>query len=77
MVVSLTPNAEKPAPHQHLEIHALIDGGYVIREGRFDGMVSDRGDEARWNWKQERAAFATLDAALKWMGKRMVRKSPD
>lgn len=61
--------------HEHLEIHALIDGGYVIREGRFDGGSDGR--DAMWTWRQERAAFASLDEALKWMGRRMVRKEPD
>lgn len=60
--------------HEHLEIHALIDGGYVIREGRFEGGSTM--DGAMWHWRQERAAFNTLDDALKWMGRRMVRKSP-
>lgn len=67
---------ETDKPHDHLEIHALVDGGYVIREGRFDGASSERSDEARWNWRQERAAFATLGDALKWLAKQMVDKSP-
>lgn len=62
-------------PHDHLEIHALIDGGYVIREGRFD--TQGAGHESMWNWRQERAAFANLDDALKWMGAQMVKKSPE
>lgn len=65
---------KREGPHDHLEIHALIEGGYVVREGRFD-----RGEDAQssmWNWRQECAAFSTLDEALKWMGARMVRKSP-
>lgn len=65
----------EPKTHDHLEIHALIDGGYVIREGRFD--TDGAGRESMWNWRQERAAFASLDDALKWLGRRMVRKSPD
>lgn len=64
-------------PHDHLEIHALVDGGYVIREGRFEGAMSERSNEAAWNWRQERAAFAKLDDALKWLGKQMVNKSPE
>lgn len=71
-----TISKETTEPHQHLEIHALIDGGYVIREGRFDGLTSDRCDEARWNWRQERAAFATLADAVKWLAKNMTDKSP-
>lgn len=68
------PTKEK---HDHLEIHALVDGGYVIREGRFHSMTRDRSGEAVWNWHQERAAFATLEDALTWLSQKMVRKSPD
>ena len=69
--------AEEPKLHDHLEVHALTDGGYVVREGRFDmGMQSGDQDRAIWNWRQERAAFATLEDALKWMGRQMVKKSP-
>lgn len=66
--------ADEPKLHDHLEIHALIDGGYVIREGRFDS--DGNGRDAMWNWRQERAAFATLADALEWLGKRMVSKAP-
>lgn len=75
MAISLTPSDENK-PHDHLEIHALVDGGYVIREGRFDGSMSERSDEARWNWRHERAAFANLADAIKWLGKHMADKSP-
>lgn len=68
-------SATETRQHNHLEIHALIDGGYVVREGRFNWECVD-GRDAMWTWKQERAAFATLDDALKWMAKEMVRKSP-
>lgn len=61
-------------PHDHLEIHALIHGGYVIREGRFNH--GEDWDQNRWNWRQERAAFTTLAEALKWMSKQMVDRSP-
>ena len=62
--------------HDHLEIHALVDGGYVVREGRFDGAGRNGGEESRWVWRQERAAFATLADALKWIGANMVDKTP-
>jgi hypothetical protein len=63
------------APHSHLEIHALIDGGYVVREGRFDGGERwENANEARWCWRQERAAFSSLSDAIKWMGRQMVDK---
>lgn len=63
-------------PHDHLEIHALVDGGYVIREGRFDGAMSERSRDADWNWRQERAAFANLADAVKWLASQMADKSP-
>ncbi len=75
MATTLTPT-DPDKPHDHLEIHALVDGGYVIREGRFDGDASDMSDTARWNWRQERAAFATLTDAVKWLAKHMTDKSP-
>lgn len=74
-MATIIPTEKKPEQHDHLEIHALIDGGYVIRSGRFDG--SGQGRDAMWNWQQERAAFASLDEAVKWMARRMVRKSPE
>jgi hypothetical protein len=68
---------EPGKPHDHLEIHALVDGGYVIREGHFDGAMLDQSNEARWYWRQERAAFSTLADALKWLATQMVSKSPE
>jgi len=68
----MTPDSK----HEHLEIHALVDGGYVIREGRFDGASNNGCEEPRWLWRQERAAFATLADALKWVGANMVDKTP-
>jgi hypothetical protein len=76
MATIVTPSSSDK-PHDHLEIHALVDGGYVIREGRFDGQMSDRNNEAQWNWRQERAAFSTLEDAVKWMTAHMVDKSPE
>lgn len=58
--------------HEHLEIHALVDGGYVVREGRFNGYDDDVGRIC-----QERAGFSTLDQALKWLNLNMVEKSPE
>jgi hypothetical protein len=67
----------EPTKHTHLEIHTLIDGGYVVREGRFDGGERfENADQARWHWRQERAAFSTLGDALKWMGRQMLAKEP-
>jgi hypothetical protein len=67
--------AEEKQLHTHLEIHSLIDGGYVVREGRFDGDCSN-GRDAMWNWRQERAAFASLKEAVAWVESEMVNKSP-
>lgn len=72
MSISLTPTPSDK-PHEHLEIHALVDGGYVIREGRFDG--GSEGRDSMWNWRQERAAFTTLDQAVKWLAAHMVKKA--
>jgi hypothetical protein len=66
--------ADEKEMHTHLEIHALIDGGYVIREGRFDGVTGDDRRDAMWNWRQERAAFTTLAEATEFIALRMVNK---
>ena len=62
--------AEEKKLHDHIELHALCGGGYVIRSGRFD-MHEDGGNYAyspRW----EIAAFSTLAEATKWIGKNVT-----
>ncbi len=67
---------ETDKPHDHLEIHALVDGGYVVREGRFDyGLMAENREGAQWHWRQERAAFTRLEDAVDWVQRHMVDKS--
>jgi hypothetical protein len=75
-MATVLPKLDPTEKHTHLEIHSLIDGGYVVREGRFDGC-SDSRDDTRWMFRQERAAFANLEDAVAWMGAQMRKKSPD
>lgn len=66
---------ETKQPHTHLEIHALVEGGYVVRESRFD-RCSDGRDDRSWMPRWELAAFATLKEAVAWLEAQMVNKSP-
>lgn len=73
MAVTLNDKVDKP--HTHLEIHALCDGGYVVREGQYD-YREDGNDERRWCVRWERAAFSTLKEAVAWVEAQMTNKSP-
>lgn len=68
--------AEAKKPDDHLEIHALPEGGYVVREGRYSGgdELDQYGGRFRARW--ERAAFSNLADALAWMGQRMKNQPP-
>lgn len=59
--------------HDNLEIHALVEGGYVVREGRYDR--SENAHSRDWIAQWERAAFTTLDEALAWMKVQMVNRA--
>jgi hypothetical protein len=58
-------------PHDHLEIHTLAEGGYVIRSGRFDGCT-DGNYRQDWIPRWELVAFSTLAEATMWIAKNMV-----
>jgi len=64
-------DATGPKQYHHLEVQSLSEGGYVVREGMFH-----LGEYSRHMLQQEVAAFSSLDEALKWIGKHMIRKVP-
>jgi hypothetical protein len=73
MATIMTPTAPVK-PHTHLEIHALTDGGYVVREARFN-QHEDGNDPRHWLPRWELAAFTTLREAVLWVEAKMVNKS--
>jgi hypothetical protein len=67
--------SEAGAKHDHLEIHSLVHGGYVVRQGRFD-RAGDHDDDRRWMPRWEQAAFSTLAEALEWVRQNMRGGTP-
>ena len=62
---------DEPKLETNLELHALRDGGYVVREGCFNND-----EDYRYMVRCERAAFSTLPEAIVWLGKHMQVKAP-
>lgn len=62
--------------HDHLELHSLVDGGYVVRRGHFDQHFDQHLGDNQGVARNECAAFTTLAEALRWIGTHIRDRVP-